>query len=604
MASHPRSGAIPRLPPIAYFSMEIGLEPTMPTYSGGLGVLAGDTLRAAADLGLPLVGVTLLHRKGFFRQTLDGRGNQSEAPCEWSPEERLIEAPERVTIAIEGRPVHVRAWRYDAHGVNGRSVPVYLLDTSLPENSPEDRELTDSLYGDGSRYRLQQEAVLGLGGVAMLRALGYGSVQAYHMNEGHSALLALALLAEQTEGRGLAGATPADIEAVCRRCVFTTHTPVPAGHDQFPLELVHQVLGPEWLDGLMAAGCCPEGVLNMTYLALRFSHFINGVAMRHEQVSQDMFPYYPINSITNGVHAPTWVAPPFRALYDRHFPEWLRDSLYLRYATSLPLPEILEAHSLAKRALLDEVARRTGRRLDPRALTLGFARRATAYKRTDLLFADLDRLRRIVRHAGPLQVVFSGKAHPRDEGGKQLIRNVFHAARELGDDLPVVYLEDYDMALAGKVCAGVDLWLNTPQKPLEASGTSGMKAALNGVPSLSVLDGWWIEGHVEGVTGWSIGDSWDSESDPARESASLYDKLEFIIAPLFYGRPLGYAAVMRGAIALNGSYFNAQRMMIQYLEHAYLAVDAPPFAAGKPHLTAGEPAVDPAAFRPAGLGAL
>jgi starch phosphorylase len=548
--------------------MEVGLDAAMPTYSGGLGVLAGDTLRAAADSGIPMVGVTLLHRKGFFRQHLDAGGNQSESPSIWSPEQFLEPLEPRISVTIEGRQVQVRAWRYLVEGVLGQTVPVYFLDTALPENSPWDQTLTDNLYGGDNRYRLCQEVVLGLGGAAMLRALGYKMIQTYHMNEGHSAFLALALLEERIEGRGPRGAIRAHQDAVRQRCVFTTHTPVPAGTDQFPLDLVRPVLGEERTIALEAADCCLNSTLNMTYLALRFSHYINGVSMRHEEISQSMFPNYPINSVTNGVHAFRWTAPAFHRLYDRHIPEWRQDNLYLRYAIGIPLDEIQQAHAEAKRDLLAEVERRTRIRLGPAAMTLGFARRATAYKRLDMLFSDLNRLKRIARQVGPLQIVCGGKAHPRDEGGKAMIRKIFEAAKALSDTIPVVYLEEYDMALAKYLCAGVDLWLNTPQKPDEASGTSGMKAALNGVPSLSVLDGWWIEGHVEGATGWSIGDEWEPESDPSKEIASLYDKLDLIV-PMFYERSTAFTNVMRSAIALNGSFYNAQRMISQYLKNAY-----------------------------------
>jgi starch phosphorylase len=567
IAPEPETPAPPST--IAYFSMEVGLDPAMPTYSGGLGVLAGDTLRAAADLAVPMVGVTLLHRKGFFRQHLDARGDQTESPSIWYPEEFLESLEPRVSVAIEGRQVQIRAWRHLVRGVTGHSVPVYFLDTALPENDPWDQTLTDYLYGGDDHYRLCQEVVLGLGGVAMLRALGHDKVQLYHMNEGHSALLALALLEEQTDGRAPRAVTEADTQAVRQRCVFTTHTPVPAGHDKFPLDMVRRVLGEEPTMALEAAQCCLNSTLNTTYLALIFSHYINGVSQRHHDISHSMFPSYPINSITNGVHAVTWTAQAFQSLYDRHIPEWRVDNLYLRYAISIPVDEIQQAHAEAKRELVAEVKRRTGLRLDPAVMTLGFARRAAAYKRADLLLSDLDRLKRIARQAGPLQIIYAGKSHPRDEGGKAIIQRIFEAAAALKDTVPVVYLEEYDMALGKYLCAGVDLWLNNPQKPYEASGTSGMKAALNGVPSLSVLDGWWIEGHVEGVTGWSIGDDWEPESNPDKETASLYDKLEYVILPMFYGRATAYAAVMRSVIALNASFFNAQRMMLQYLENAY-----------------------------------
>jgi starch phosphorylase len=554
---------------VAYFSMEVALEPDMPTYAGGLGILAGDSLRAAADLEIPMVGVSLLHRKGYFRQTLGPDGQQSESPVEWSPETFLEPLPARATVTVEGRTVQIRAWRYVVRGTSGFCVPVYFLDTRLEENSAWDRTLTDFLYGGDQRYRLCQEIVLGFGGLAMLKALGHDRVQTFHMNEGHSALLALGLLAEENRQLHTVGISEQLREAVRRRCVFTTHTPVPAGHDQFPMELVHRVLDQEWPSTLNAAACCINGTLNMTYLALYFSRYVNGVAMRHGEISRSMFPGYPINSITNGVHALTWTSEPFRRLFDQHIPEWRHDNLYLRYAVSISLSEIQQAHSEAKRLLFDEIERRIGVRLDPHALTLGFARRATTYKRPALLFFDVERLRRIAERVGPLQIVYAGKAHPQDEPGKALIRRVFEAARALQGSVPVVYLPDYDMRLALRICSGVDVWLNTPQKPQEASGTSGMKAALNGVPSLSILDGWWIEGHLEGVTGWSIDEDPRSPSDPGHEAQSLYGKLEHVIAPLFYRRPLAFAEVMRSAIALNGSFFNAQRMVAQYLLNAY-----------------------------------
>ncbi len=555
--------------PVAYFSMEVGLESAMPTYSGGLGVLAGDTLRAAADLGINMVGMTLLYRKGYFQQRLDNDGNQSENPVEWSPRDYLEPLPQRTIIEIENRHVQLRPWLYVIRGITDHEVPVYFLDSDLPDNDPRDQTLTDYLYGGDMRYRLCQEAVLGLGGISMLRALGHNDIQTYHMNEGHSSLLVLALLEEQTQRRSLRAVTQEDMEAIRRKCVFTTHTPVPAGHDKFPKELVQQVLGPDRKQGLESAGCFLDHTLNMTNLALISSHYINGVSMRHEKISRDMFPDYPINSITNGVHAVTWASDAFASLYDRYIPEWRRDNLYLRYAISIPKEEIQSAHIEAKKALFEVIEKRTGKTLDVDKMTLGFARRATAYKRADLLFSDLARLRSIAKESGLLQVIYSGKAHPRDESGKALIRSIFKYIASLKDAIQLVYLQDYNMELGKYICAGVDLWLNTPQKPYEASGTSGMKAALNGVPSLSVLDGWWVEGHIEGITGWSIGEEWEDASDSIKEAASLYEKLEKVIVPMYYERPLDYAKVMRSAIAVNGFYYNAERMVFQYLANAY-----------------------------------
>jgi starch phosphorylase len=575
---------------IAYFSMEVGLDTAMHTYSGGLGVLSGDTLRAAADLGVPMVAVTLLHRRGYFRQHLDVLGNQTEDESVWQPEEFLTLLPARVVLPISDRVVQVQAWRHNLQGQSGHVVPVLFLDTQLPENSPQDRALTDHLYGGDDRYRLCQEVILGIGGIAMLRALGYQPIRTYHMNEGHSALACLALVEEQTWGRPLNAATDADRETLSRQLVFTTHTPVSAGHDGFSLGLVREVLGDERADFLLSTNCCPDNVLNMTRLALRFSGYINGVSMRHEEVSRSLFTEYSIESVTNGVHATYWTSSHFQDLHDRFIPEWRRDNHYLRYAISIPTGDILRAHAAAKADLIEEVMRRTQVRLRPGVMTFGFARRATAYKRTDLLFQDIGRLRQIYRRVGPFQIVCAGKAHPRDEGGKALIRRIHEASKALEDIIPVVYLEEYDITLGKYLCSGVDLWLNTPQRPMEASGTSGMKAALNGIPSLSILDGWWIEGHIEGVTGWSIGDGWREDSSSANDATSLYDKLEYLILPMYYERPAAFAGIMRSCIALNGSYFNAQRMVVQYLQNAYLSASTPRTSDNRSrnHVTGGD----------------
>jgi len=554
---------------VAYFSMEIALESNIPTYSGGLGVLAGDMIRSAADESLPLVAVTLLHRKGYFRQQLDQDGRQVEHPVNWTPEDHMEPLPPRVQVEIEGRSVSIRAWRYLVQGVSGHLVPVLLLDTDLPENDAADRTLTDSLYGGDQRYRLCQEAVLGLGGVAMLLALGFDRLESYHMNEGHSSLLALALIEREMTRRGGHSINDAYLQAVRRQCIFTTHTPVPAGHDQFSMELVLQVLGDVRAGRIEALLPQENGVLNMTHLALRASRYINGVAMRHGEVSQDMFPQYPIRTITNGVHAVTWTAPAMRELFDRHMPEWRHDNLHLRYAIRVPLEEIRAAHRSNKLRLLEAVQTATGVALDPEVFTIGFARRASTYKRADLLFTDVERLRAIARMGAPVQVVYGGKAHPRDEGGKALIRRIFEAASTLGDALRVVYVPNYDVHWGQLITSGVDIWLNNPMRPQEASGTSGMKAALNGVPNFSVLDGWWVEGHIENFTGWAIGDNSPSPQETAVEAASLYDKLEQVILPLYYGNPTGFAEIMRNSIALNGSFFNTQRMVLQYADNAY-----------------------------------
>ena len=555
-------------PRVAYFSMEIALEPDIPTYSGGLGILAGDTLRSAADLGVPLVAVTLAYRKGYFRQILDSAGNQFEQPQEWDPETQITEVKQRVAVEIEGRQVFIRAWKYTITGITGEIVPVYLLDTDVPENTEYDRTLTDSLYGGDQRYRLAQEIVLGLGGFRLTEKLYPGLIETFHMNEGHSALLSLGLLERRLEQSFAGRVKQLDIDGVRGMCIFTTHTPVPAGHDQFPRSLVGQVLGREELALLDEADAWESDALNMTFLALRFSGYVNGVAMRHGEVSRGMFPAYDISAITNGVHAITWTSPAFSELFDSFIPGWRTDNNYLRYAISIPIPSIQKAHAEAKSDLFDEIAKSFGVQLDPKLLTLGFARRASTYKRADLLFQDPERLRRIAREVGPIQLVYGGKAHPHDEGGKNLIRRVVGGASSLADVIKTVYVENYDMRWGKLITSGVDLWMNTPMRPQEASGTSGMKAALNGVPSFSVVDGWWAEGHIEGVTGWAIGSSEVAE-DPSLEVAALYDKLEREIVPMFYGRPNRYSEVMRYTIALNASFFNTQRMVLQYISNAY-----------------------------------
>jgi starch phosphorylase len=560
-------------PLVAYFSMEIGLESSIPTYAGGLGVLAGDTIRSAADLEVPMVAVTLLHRQGYFYQRFDARGNQTEEPVFWPVDDFLEPLQPRVSVEIEGRQVQICAWRYLVSGVSGFRVPVYLLDTDLPENTPADRRLTHRLYGGDLAYRLGQEAILGLGGVRMLRALGHTQLARFHMNEGHSALLVLALIEEQLAAAGPgAEVTPAVLEAVRAQCVFTTHTPVPAGHDRFPSELARRIVGVSYCGWLQ--DCSQVAMLNMTDLALHSSQFVNGVAMKHGEVSRGMFPGYPIHSITNGVHPATWTAAAFQTLYDHYLPEWRRDALLLRYAISIPLASIWSAHLEAKRALMSYVNRETNAGFDRDILTLGFARRATAYKRALLIFRDLDRLRALAAQIGGLQLVFAGKAHPRDQEGKEVIRRVHEARDALHGSIPVAYLANYDMELGQFMCAGVDVWLNTPLPPWEASGTSGMKAALNGVPSLSVLDGWWVEGHVEGVTGWAIGEASEVSLKTASEldvyhAQRLYAKLEQEVGPCFYGDHERFRRIMRHTIALNGAFFNTQRMVWQYLHTAY-----------------------------------
>ncbi len=544
--------------------MEIALSPSLPTYSGGLGMLAGDTLRSAADTGAPMVAVSLVHRRGYFRQHLDTVGQQTESDVPWSPETTLPSAGQVITLHMQGRELLLRAWRFDVVGVTGHIIPVFLLDADVEGNDPWDRHLTDHLYGGDTYYRLCQETILGLGGIAILNALGCRP-EVHHMNEGHAALLAIGLLEEHLQGAPLRDATEADIQAVRQQCVFTTHTPVPAGHDQFGLDQMYQVLGHDRATAIDRTGCLHNGLMNMTYIALRFSRFVNGVAMQHGKVSQDMFPSYPIDAITNGVHAATWLSQPFQQLLDAEIPAWRTDNQYFRSVYGIPATTIAATHRQGKLRLFQEVQNRTDQRFDPNVLTLGFARRVATYKRASLLFHDPARLEAIAEKIGGLQILFAGKAHPADNAGKGLIRDVFSAAANLNSSaLKIVYLENYDWELGALLTQGVDVWVNTPRRPYEASGTSGMKAALNGVPSLSILDGWWIEGCAENVTGWAIE---DGETE-AEEAASLYDKLENSVAPM-YGNPAAWAAMQRHCTAINGSFFNTHRMLAQYFGNSY-----------------------------------
>jgi len=557
---------------IAYFSMEIGLESALPTYSGGLGILAGDTIKAAADLGVRMVAVSLLHRGGYFFQRLDEQGTQIETAVKWSPAEFLDETGARAEVQIRGRTVHLAAWRRDVRGAGGHVVPVYFLDACLPENSPEDRTLTDRLYGGDHAYRLCQEVVLGVGGVRILRSLGVARAWRYHMNEGHAALLAGELLKEESRARGLRPEDPACVEAVRERCVFTTHTPLAAGHDRFGSDMVREILDPGDVPSYAEAFHL-NGMLDTTVAAMNLSRYANAVARRHAVVTRKMFPGRTIDSITNGVHASTWASAPIGAMLDRNIPGWRSVNAELARAAEIPLDELRAAHGLAKRRLIDAVNRATNAGLDREAFTIGCARRATPYKRLDLILLDMGRLEAMAREFGSIQILFSGKAHPRDGGGKDVIRKLVKESSMTPPGVRVVFIPAYDMEWCGLLVSGCDLWLNNPQRPLEASGTSGMKAAVNGIPSLSVLDGWWLEGCIEGVTGWAIGPDREASSDwgqDVRDDASdLHEKLQRAILPMFYQDREAYLQVMRSALAMNGAYFNTQRMVQEYLVRAY-----------------------------------
>lgn len=546
-------------PKIAYFSMEIGLDKNIPTYSGGLGILAGDTLKSCADLNVPIVGITLLSESGYFYQKIDEEGNQIELPINFNTNDFLTLLPSKTSLKIEDRKVNINIWYYLIKGINGYIVPVFFLDTNLEENSEPDRETTKCLYGGDEKYRLAQEMVLGIGGVKAIKSLGYKTIDKYHMNEGHAALGTLELYRELK-----------NIEHVRERCVFTTHTPVAAGHDQFDLTFAKPMLGNILPDSILE-DITFENKLNMTRLALFFSHYVNGVAKRHGEVSRSMFPGYSIDSITNGVHTSTWVSEPFQRLFDKNMPGWRSDPYILRATFSIEKKEIWAAHMEAKKHLIDFVNNRYNVGMNYDNFTIGFARRQTAYKRPDLLISDPGRLKNIAEKAGPIQIIYAGKAHPKDNSGKEVIKKIFNIMKTIDGNIKIAYIHNYDITVSKMMTAGVDLWLNTPRRPREASGTSGMKAAHNGVPQFSTLDGWWLEGCVENITGWGLGPekAKEEESDDEVDRRDLYNKLENWIIPKFYNDRDNWIRTMRSCIAINASFFNTNRMIQQYVLNAY-----------------------------------
>jgi starch phosphorylase len=552
---------------VAYFSMEIAIDPALPTYSGGLGVLAGDTIRAAADLSIPMVAVTLLYRKGYVRQSISPHGDQIEDSESWEPERHLVRCGPIVEVPLRDRMVRVQAWKREELGVTGHTVPILFLDTDVVENSQEDRTITDSLYAGDHNLRVLQELILGVGGYRMVRALGYPTSMVYHMNEGHAAFLLLELVEAGWHEKGDEGR-----DKVRSQAIFTTHTPVAAGHDVFHQDLLQHTMSSEHMR--KAEPLIEGGSLNMTKLAMAFSGTVNAVSRKHVDVTKAMFPGRNVLGITNGVHAVRWTGPHFAELFDRYTPGWRERSEQLRHATLIPVEDIQQAHKEARQALLHLIQSRYGMPFGGSGIVIGFARRATEYKRPLLLFRDLERLKSIAARFGPLNLLFAGKAHPRDDWGKRLIRELHEVATITGDAVRVAFLPNYDVELAASMVSGVDLWLNTPRAPLEASGTSGMKCALNGIPSLSVADGWWLEGGIQGVTGWVVrsplNDGGVSAADQDHADAeALYHQLESAVLPCFYEHPDRWGEVMRNAIAINGSFFNTHRMIEQYRVLAY-----------------------------------
>ena len=546
---------------IAYFSMEIGMNSAIPTYSGGLGVLAGDVIRSSADLRIPLVAVTLISKKGYLKQKISADGWQIDFPEEWDPSDYMKLLPETANVKISGRDVKIGVWAYEQESLTGGTIPVLFLTTDVEGNSQEDREITDFLYGGDEKYRLKQEIVLGIGGLRILEALKV-NVKKYHMNEGHSSLLTLELLKNND----------LNADKVKNQCVFTTHTPVAAAFDKFSYDFLLKILETEVPEEkLKEYGGTDK--LNMTLLALNLSKYTNGVTEAHMEYSRKLFPGYHIQEITNGVHSYTWTCSQFRRLFDKCIPRWANEPELLVRVDTITDEELWEAHIGAKQELLDFVHSSSGLQLDTDALTLGFARRATEYKRATMIFSDLEKLKE-VNSQGKIQLIFAGKAHPKDELGKKLIQEIYEYKTRLKDEIQIIYLENYNMRIAQKLTSGVDVWLNTPMPPMEASGTSGMKAAHNGVINFSVLDGWWIEGCVEGLTGWAIGPSPDQvlseDKRRKREIADIYSKLEYVIIPKFYRERDSWISLMRNSIGKVAYYFNTHRMMRRYATDAYL----------------------------------
>ena len=543
--------------PIAYFTAEIGLWSELHTYSGGLGVLAGDHVKSAADVSLPLVGMSLLYREGYGRQHLDGQGIQSETYAPIDPNDHLTNTGQTIQLPLDGSTLYASIWKANVVGVGGHVVPVYFLDTFHPNNSAEFVGLGARLYGGDDSTRVRQEYLLGVGGVRALQALGH-DFAGMHLNEGHCTFAMLEMLHQ--------GWTR---EELAQRTLFTTHTPVPAGHDRFEWSLVEEVMGDllpsDARDLVQNAGDSEGGRrCSMSHLAVALSTAVNAVSNLNAQVASTMFGTTHIAPITNGVHHITWTSPQMTGLFDHHLPGWKEDPSQLGYAGRLPDAALQAARKVNRRILRELVRASTGVELDEHRLTIGFARRFATYKRANLVFSDLERLRSI--GADRVQFVFSGKAHPKDEGGKQLIRDIFDSAKEVAEDIPVAFIENYDMDTGLAMTSGVDIWLNNPIRPLEASGTSGMKAAMNGVPNCSILDGWWPEGCEHGVNGWAIGHSED-ERDDARDAENIYNVLEHEVLPLWDEGPERWAKLMRASIATSAR-FTGTRMIADYL-HFY-----------------------------------
>ena len=539
---------------VGYFTAEIGLWSELHTYSGGLGVLAGDHVKSAADAEIDLIGITLLYREGYGRQHLDQDGNQSESFAAIDPADHLIDTGLELMLPLDGATIYSKIWKVEVVGITGHIVPVYFLDTHHPKNSDYHSDLGARLYGGDDEVRIRQEYLLGVGGLRLLNLLRI-ELDGLHLNEGHCTFALLELLNK--------GWTRNDLE---KKVLFTTHTPVPAGHDRFNWDSVKAVLGdmlPEDAKQLVIAAGDPENgeKCSMSHLAVGLVNKVNAVSNLNAIVASGMFGENHIHPITNGVHHITWTSLPMAELYDNQLPNWKSDPTQLAYSGKISDEDLLAAREKNRSIFRELVKASTGVELHKEKLTVGFARRFATYKRANLVFSDIERLREIA--GGEIQFVFSGKAHPRDEGGKQLIRDIYGSAKQIEGEIPVAFLENYDMDTGLAITSGVDIWLNNPIRPLEASGTSGMKAAMNGVPNCSILDGWWPEGCQHGVNGWAIGESEDDRDDE-RDANNIYSVLEHEVLPAWRQGSTVWANIMRASIATSARFTGA-RMITDYL---------------------------------------
>lgn len=549
--------------------MEMMLRTHIPTYAGGLGILAGDLLRSAADMHIPAVGVTLVYRGSSFVQELKPDGTQEYTALEWRKSDQFTKMPHRITINLCGEEVVVGCWRFDIVGYTGFEVPVYLLDTDYYVNQQWMREITANLYTEDKKVRLLQELILGIGGVRMLKALGYSTIDCYHMNEGHAAFVPIELLS-----------TMNDVAGVRKKCIFTTHTPIPEGHDIFEYDLAKECA--ESLLPKNLKSYAGEKNLHTTKLAMSLSHYVNAVSEKHAEVTSKMFPDKTLYFITNGVHHRTWTASTMQDLYNEHMPGWNDNPELLGQAVSkLPDDKLWRARQETKKTLIDFVNHRmhahaadigtetpqSDELFDTETLTIALARRPVTYKRPLLIYHDLNRLVRI--SAGRIQIIQSGKSHHGDEISSSIVQKILGISEKLKGVVRIIYLSNYSPKIARLLVAGADIWLNTPQRPLEASGTSGMKAAINGGLNFSVLDGWWIEGYrMAEQAGFTIGPAphiSTYKNDDEADSADLYDKLEHVIVPMYYERRTEWIARMKHAISL-GAHFNTNRVLNQYAE--------------------------------------